>query len=388
MGVVHHLMGLRKLRNLKVAATKSLNLGLNIKSWTGKVYMEDTKHSDYKNAFKLREEPELWRIIGSSKEIKDVLSNIQTVLESDVPVVIQGETGTGKELVTKAIHYRGPRSKQPLCTINCAAIPENLLESELMGHEKGAFTGAIQQQIGKLERANMGTLFLDEITEMPLAMQAKILRVIEEQVFERVGGQKPIKTNVRIISASNKELLGEVNSKNFREDLYYRLNVFRIHIPPLRDRKDDIPELVNVFVNRFGTLSGKKINKPGPSTMDKLISYSWPGNIRQLQNSIRRAILVTTNDTLLPEHFDFPDLDANDLRMIESLEDGLSKLEAALRRGDVLPLSEVEEIFIRRALNATNGNISATSEKLDIGRSTVYRKMQEYGIKIEDYQTV
>ena len=381
-------MGLRKLRNLKVAATKSLNLGLNIKSWTGKVYMEDTKHSDYKNAFKLREEPELWRIIGSSKEIKDVLSNIQTVLESDVPVVIQGETGTGKELVTKAIHYRGPRSKQPLCTINCAAIPENLLESELMGHEKGAFTGAIQQQIGKLERANMGTLFLDEITEMPLAMQAKILRVIEEQVFERVGGQKPIKTNVRIISASNKELLGEVNSKNFREDLYYRLNVFRIHIPPLRDRKDDIPELVNVFVNRFGTLSGKKINKPGPSTMDKLISYSWPGNIRQLQNSIRRAILVTTNDTLLPEHFDFPDLDANDLRMIESLEDGLSKLEAALRRGDVLPLSEVEEIFIRRALNATNGNISATSEKLDIGRSTVYRKMQEYGIKIEDYQTV
>ena len=157
--------------------------------------MEDTKHSDYKNSFRLREEPELWRIIGSSKEIKDVLSKIQTVLESDVPVVIQGETGTGKELVTKAIHYRGPRSKQPLCTINCAAIPENLLESELMGHEKGAFTGAIQQQVGKLERANKGTLFLDEITEMPLTMQAKILRVIEEQVFERVGGNKPIKTD-------------------------------------------------------------------------------------------------------------------------------------------------------------------------------------------------
>jgi DNA-binding NtrC family response regulator len=350
--------------------------------------MEETEHSDIKNTLRLREEPELWRIIGSSKGTKDVLAKIQTVLESDVPVVIQGETGTGKELVTKAIHYRGPRSKQPLCTINCAAIPENLLESELMGHEKGSFTGAIQQQIGKLERANMGTLFLDEITEMPLAMQAKILRVIEEQVFERVGGHKSIKTNVRIISASNKELLGEVQSKNFREDLYYRINVFRIYIPPLRDRKDDIPELVNVFVNRFGTLSGKEINKVDPSAMDKLISYQWPGNIRQLQNSIRRAILVTTNDTLLPEHFDFPDLDANDLRNIESLEDGLSKLEAALRRGDVLPLSEVEEVFIRRALNATNGNISAAAEKLDVGRSTVYRKMQEYGIKLEDYQTV
>ncbi|GAX60875.1 response regulator [Candidatus Scalindua japonica] len=349
--------------------------------------MEGTKRSEMKNTFKLREEPELWRIIGSSKEIKDVLAKIQTVLESDIPVVIHGETGTGKELVTKAIHYRGPRSKQALCTINCAAIPENLLESELMGHEKGAFTGAVQQQVGKLERANMGTLFLDEITEMPLTMQAKILRVIEEQVFERVGGQKLIQTNVRIISASNKELLSEVNSKNFREDLYYRLNVFRIHIPPLRDRKEDIPELVNVFVNRFDTLSGKKINKVDPSAMDKLKTYHWPGNIRQLQNSIRRAILITPNDTLLPEHFDFPDMDSNGLRMTESLEDGLSKLEAALRRGDLLPLSEVEEIFIRRTLNATNGNISAASEKLDIGRSTVYRKMQEYGIKIEDYQS-
>lgn len=346
--------------------------------------MEKMKHSDIRNTIRLREEPELWRIIGSSKEIKDVLEKIQTVLESDVPVVIQGETGTGKELVVKAIHYRGPRSKQPLCTINCAAIPENLLESELMGHEKGAFTGAIQQQIGKLERANMGTLFLDEITEMPLAMQAKILRVIEEQVFERVGGHKSIKTNVRIISATNKDILSEVNSKNFREDLYYRINVFRILIPPLRDRKDDIPELVNVFVNRFGTLSDKKINKLDNSVMDKLMSYNWPGNIRQLQNSIRRAILITTNDTLLPEHFDFPDLDADGLRLIESLESGLSTLEAAMRRGEVLPLSEVEEIFIRRALNATNGNISAAAEKLGIGRSTVYRKMQELGIKTED----
>ncbi len=346
--------------------------------------MEKTKHSDIKNTLRLREEPELWRIIGSSKEIQDVLAKIQTVLESDVPVVIQGETGTGKELVVKAIHYRGPRSKQPLCTINCAAIPENLLESELMGHEKGAFTGAIQQQIGKLEHANMGTLFLDEITEMPLTMQAKILRVIEEQVFERVGGNKTIKTNIRIISATNKDMLSEIQTNKFREDLYYRLNVFRIYIPPLRERKDDIPELVNVFINRFGILSGKKINKLDNSVMDKLMSYNWPGNIRQLQNSIRRAILITTNDTLLPEHFDFQDLGENDLKMVESLESGLSTLEAAMRRGEVLPLSEVEEVFIRRALNATNGNISAAAEKLGIGRSTIYRKMQELGINTGD----
>ncbi len=349
--------------------------------------MEETKRIDVNN-YGLREEPDLWKIIGSSNKVKEVLNNIQTVLESDVPVVVQGETGTGKELVAKAIHYRGPRRKHSLCIINCAAIPENLLESELMGHEKGAFTGAIQQQIGKLERSNMGTLFLDEITEMPLAMQSKILRVIEDQVFERVGGSRPIKTNVRFISASNKDILEEVKSNKFREDLYYRINVFRICIPPLRERKNDIPELVEVFLKRFSTLSGKKIDKIAPSTMDKLTNYSWPGNIRQLQNSVRRAILVATNDTLLPEHFDFPDLDTNGLRMVESLESGLSKLETALRRGDVLPLSEVEEIFVRRALHATKGNISAAAEKLEIGRSTVYRKMQELGIKIDDYQSI
>ena len=331
-------------------------------------------------SFGLREEPELWKIIGNSKEIKEVIKGIQTVLESDVPVVIQGETGTGKELVAKAIHYRGPRRKHTFCAINCAAIPENLLESELMGHEKGAFTGAVQQKAGKLEYANMGTLFLDEITEMPLTMQAKILRVIEEQVFERVGSNKPIKTDVRFISASNKDILSEVSSKNFREDLYYRINVFSIYIPPLRERVADIPELVDVFVKRYGALSGKKINKLGPSTMNKLTSYNWPGNIRQLQNSIRRAILITTNNTLLPEHFDFPD----DLRMVESLESGLSNLEATLRRGEVLPLSEIEEIFIRRALNTTKGNISVAAEKLGISRSTIYRKMQELGIKTED----
>jgi len=354
-----------------------------LKGRTRKVRQKRMEHLDIKN-YGLREEPELWKIIGSSKEIKEVIKGIQTVLESDVPVVIQGETGTGKELVAKAIHYRGPRRKHSFCAINCAAIPENLLESELMGHEKGAFTGAIQQHIGKLERSNMGTLFLDEIVDMPQVMQTKLLRVIEEQVFERVGGNKPIKTNVRIISASNTDMLNKVHSNEFREDLYYRINVFRIFIPPLRDRKDDIPELVNVFVKRYSTLSNRKINKLDNTVMDKLISYNWPGNIRQLQNSIRRAILITTNDTLLPEHFDFPDLGENDLRMVEYLESGLSTLEAALRRGEVLPLSEVEEIFIRRALNATNGNISAAAEKLGIGRSTVYRKMQELGINTED----
>lgn len=342
--------------------------------------------SELQHEFRLREEPDLWRIIGSSKEIKDVLKNIQTVLESDVPVIIQGETGTGKELVARAVHYRGIRRKKPFCAINCAAIPENLIESELFGYEKGSFTGATQQYIGKFEIANGGTLFLDELNGMSLTTQSKILRVIEEQVFERVGGNKSIKTDVRIVSASNQDLLEEIASNRFREDLYYRIAVFKIEIPPLRQRKDDIPELVHCFVNRYNTLSGKRINKVDSSAMEKLVNYYWPGNIRQLQNAIRRAILVAVanHDVLLPEHFDFPDVKENNLKMVESLEFGLSKLEVSLKRGEVIALSEVEEVFIRQAISITRGNISEAAEKLGVSRSTIYRKMEDYGIRTDD----
>ncbi|GJQ59736.1 MAG: hypothetical protein SCALA701_25370 [Candidatus Scalindua sp.] len=342
--------------------------------------------SEFQQEFRLREEPDLWRIIGSSKEIKDVLENIQIVLESDIPVIIQGETGTGKELVARAVHYRGIRSKNPFYAINCAAIPENLIESELFGYEKGSFTGATQQYIGKFEKANGGTLFLDEVNGMSLTTQSKILRVIEEQCFERVGGNKSIKTDVRIVSASNQDLLEEIQENRFREDLYYRIAVFKIEIPPLRKRQDDIPELVHCFVKRYNTLSGKRINNVDPSTMEKLVQYHWPGNIRQLQNAIRRAILVavTNHDVLLPEHFDFPDVKESNLKMVESLEFGLSKLEVSLKRGEVIPLSEVEEVFIRQALSITQGNISEAAEKLGVSRSTIYRKMEDYGIKADD----
>ena len=333
----------------------------------------------------LREEPNLWRFIGSSKEVKDVHKNIDIVLNSDVSVVIQGETGTGKELVAKLIHYRGNKSKYPFCAINCAAIPESLMESELLGHEKGSFTGAIQKRIGKFEFANNGTLFLDEINEMPITIQAKMLRVIEEQKFERIGGHNSIKTNVRIIAAGNKDLLNEVHLKNFREDLYYRIAVYKIYIPPLRERKGDIPELVNCIVSKFSALSGKNVTKIDPLSFEKLVHYDWPGNVRQLQNCIRRAILLTRDDTLLPEHFDLPDTppDTKALKMIESLEDGLSKLEVSLKRGEVIPLNEAEEVLVRQALNITRGNMSKAAEKLGISRSTIYRKMEEYGIAIE-----
>jgi DNA-binding NtrC family response regulator len=207
--------------------------------------------------------------------------------------------------------------------------------------------------------------------------------VIEEQIFERVGGSKTIKTDVRIVTACNKDLLDEVHAGKFREDLYYRVAVFPIKIPPLRERKNDISELVDYFVEKYSKLSGREIEKIDSRTLDKLENYNWPGNIRQLQNSIRRAILLANNKTLLPEHFDFPELNVNGLRMIESLEDGLSKLEASLKRGEVIPLIEAEEVLIRQALNITRSNISKAAEKLGISRSTIYRKIQEHRIQVD-----
>jgi len=342
--------------------------------------MEHMEHIDINGG--LREEPQFWEILGNSKAISDIKKSILTVLDCDVPVVIYGKTGTGKELVARAIHYRGFRGKFPFCAINCASLPEHLLESMLFGHEKGAFTGASADHKGKFEYANNGTIFLDEISEMPLAMQAKLLRVMENQTFERVGGNRLIKTDVRIVAACNKDLLGEVNGNRFREDLYYRIAVFDISLPPLSERIEDVPVLVDCFIKKFSQLMGKNITKLDPRTLDKLTNYNWPGNIRQLQNSIRRAILLANNGPMLPEHFNFRELGDNDLRMLESLEDGMSKIEMLLKRGEVIPLSEVEEVFIRQALNCTQGNLSKAAEKLGISRSTIYRKMEEYGIVV------
>ncbi|MBM4047170.1 MAG: sigma-54-dependent Fis family transcriptional regulator [Planctomycetes bacterium] len=332
----------------------------------------------------LREEPGLKKIIGSSPKIRDVFKTIETVVASDVPVLLQGETGTGKELVAKAIHFRGPRRKYPFYAVNCAAIPEQLLESELFGHEKGAFTGAHELRRGKFELAHMGTLFLDEVSEMSATTQAKILRVIEEKAFERVGGTKLINVDVRVVSATNTDLRKIVKEGKFREDLYYRLAVFPISLPPLRDRGKDVPELIQYFLERYGTIGGKQVDKIAPEAMDKLVRYRWPGNVRQLQNCIRRAVLLTTNDTLRLEHFDLPD-EAEGVAAATaevSLDDEVNKLIAALQRGEVLPLHEVEGLCIRQALNITSGNVTEAADKLGISRSTIYRKLQEHGVAV------
>ncbi|HID93509.1 MAG TPA: sigma-54-dependent Fis family transcriptional regulator [bacterium (Candidatus Stahlbacteria)] len=323
----------------------------------------------------LKERYAFANIVGNSKKMQEVYRMIDRVIQSDVNVLIQGESGTGKELIAKAIHFNGPRKDSPFIDVSCAAIPEALLESELFGHEKGAFTDAISKRIGKIERANGGTLFLDEIGEMSLATQAKILRFLEERTFERVGGKEKITANVRIISATNRKLQDEVKAKRFREDLYYRIAVFPIYLPPLRERKEDIPLLVAHFLKKFGKKANKEIKKVTPEAMEALMSYEWPGNVRELENVIQRAIVLTEGDTI----------DINQLPMeVQKLPPSVipDKYGIAVMHDTdkILPFQETEKRILLHALKISKGNISQAAKELNIGRATLYRKAQKYGL--------
>ena len=326
----------------------------------------------------LREEPGLKKIIGSSARIKDVFESIKIVTASDIPVLIQGETGTGKELVARAVHYRGARRKHPFYPVNCAAIPGTLLESELFGYERGAFTGAVERRKGKFEMADGGTLFLDEIGEMPLPLQAKILRVIEDHTFRRVGGHDLLKSDVRIVSATNKDLAEEVQSGNFREDLYYRLSVFPIYLPALRERQGDIEELAAYFLHRAAEESAQPTKKLSPATLNALRMHPWHGNVRELQNVIRRAALLCGTGMIEPEHLGLRKPGSSASR--GTLEGEIEGILGSLREGAIVPLERIEEVFIRQSIRVTGGNITEAASRLGVSRSTIYRKLQEYGL--------
>src|SRR4029077_4078082 len=239
-------------------------------------------------------------IVGSCPAMREVYKAIGRVAAQNVPVLITGESGTGKELVARAIYQHGPRAKAPFLALNCAAIPENLLESELFGHEKGAFTGADRRRIGKFEQCSGGTIFLDEIGDMPLALQAKMLRVLQEQAFERVGGNETVGTDVRLIAATHRDLEAWSAEGKFRPDLYYRLGVFTIHLPPLRQRADDLPLLVHHYVHRFNRELSRDVREVSPEAMERLCNYTWPGNIRELQSVLKQALLCATGPVLVP----------------------------------------------------------------------------------------
>jgi len=340
---------------------------------------------------KLKKEYGLENIIGDCETMWKVFRLMGNISKSDVTVFISGESGTGKELLAKAIHRNSRRRNNSLITINCAAIPENLLESELFGHEKGAFSGAISTRIGKFEMADKGTVFLDEIGEMSLFLQAKILRILEEQEFERVGGNKTIKIDVRIISATNKNLDEEVKAGRFRKDLYYRTNVYPIFLPPLRERVDDIPLLVYHFLDVLSRKNSKEVLSISPAALKMLTAYQWLGNIRELENVIERALLNCPGKIISAEDLDLAEITENEKAVSGEIEDytrlypyeidsknaGKSaEIDYKYNDTKIMPLKIVEKIAIERTLNSNNGNISASAQQLQIGRATLHRKIK------------
>ena len=311
-----------------------------------------------------REPRRFEQIIGKSPALESALEQVAQVAPTDSTVLIQGETGTGKELIARAVHDSSSRFGRPFIKLNCAAIPFDLLESELFGHEKGAFTGAIAQKIGRFELADKGTLFLDEVGDIPLPLQPKLLRVLQEQEFERLGSGRTHQVDVRLVAATHRNLVEMVKRNEFRSDLYYRLNVFPIPLPPLRERREDIPALVEHFVEIYSRRMGKQIDQVSPETMSELTSYPWPGNIRELQNFIERSVIVTPGNILQPP---------------------LASLRTAVEVGSVgaITLEDAEREHIIKILQQARWVVSGpngAAARLGIKRSTLYFRMQKLGI--------
>jgi two-component system response regulator HydG len=304
-------------------------------------------------------------IIGRSDVMAKLMETVAQVAPSDATVLLTGESGTGKEVIAGAMHYNSSRKEGPFVKINCAAITETLLESELFGHERGAFTGAERRKEGKFRQAEGGSIFLDEVSEMSLAMQVKLLRVLQEREITRVGGEEVIKIDVRVIAATNKNLIKEVEEGNFRDDLFYRLNVVSLNVPPLSERKEDIPLLAQHFLKIFAEKNSKKIMGFTPQAMDRLLKYGWPGNIRELMNVIERAVVLSRMEYL----------DEDDLSLMISSEEQ----EDDSMLGNI-PLEEVEKDTVLKTLEATGGNKSETARRLGITRRTLHKKLKKYGV--------
>ena len=316
-------------------------------------------------------------MIGSSEPIVALKQQIEIAAPTSGWVLITGENGTGKELVARAIHSLSKRQTKPFIEVNCAAIPEELIESELFGHEKGAFTGATAQRRGKFDQAHEGTLFLDEIGDMSLKTQAKVLRILQEKKFERVGGSKTIEVDVRVIAATNKDLEEEISQGRFREDLYYRLNVIPFHVPPLRERQQDIPELVNHFLAHFCRQESREIKEMDQEAMDCLADYAWPGNVRELKNLIERVVIMSPGQKIHKEMLPQVFLD-------KSLKTGKGQLPtSSLSAGSFREAKEeFEKEFLLHKLEENNWNISRTAEAVGIERSNLHRKIKAYDIEL------
>lgn len=319
-------------------------------------------------------------LVSQSPQMKEVLTLIKKVASSPSTILITGESGTGKELVARALHENSSRALKPFITINCSAIPATLIESELFGFEKGAFTGAVASKLGRFELAHEGTLFLDEIGEIPLELQAKLLRVLQENEIERVGGVKTIKINIRLITATNKDLSEEVKKGHFREDLFYRLNVIPIYLPPLRERKEDFSHLVDFFIQKYNKKLGKRVQSLDEKAMNILMQFQWPGNIRQLENVLERMILLSEKQTLLLE--DIP----SEISQLTSIVTPTFSPEDMATQGSFKEIvkettQKIEKNLIIKALEETHGNVTRAAKILGISRKSLQNKMKEYQLR-------
>ena len=322
---------------------------------------------------RLKEKFSGWcEMIGESPSMKALKAQVSTVAPSNAWVLITGENGTGKELVANLIHLKSQRAKAPFIDVNCAAIPEELIESELFGHEKGAFTGAVSSKRGKFDLANGGTLFLDEIGDMSLKTQAKILRILQEQRFERVGGNKSIKVDVRVVAATNKNLMEEIKAGNFREDLYYRLNVIPFEVPPLRERREDIPLLIEKFATLYARNAGGTVKTFDEKTKEAMKYYSWPGNVRELKNMVERLVIMTPSELIkssdLPPYISGREEKSTDYESYDTLKEARQAFERA---------------FIVEKLSENKGNITKTAEAIGLERSNLHKKLKSYAIEVD-----
>ncbi|HEU5409050.1 MAG TPA: sigma-54 dependent transcriptional regulator [Nitrospira sp.] len=308
----------------------------------------------------------LEEMVGTSRSIRAVFDSIRKVAQTDMPVLITGETGTGKELTVQAIHERSLRKQSPCVPINCGAIPETLLESELFGHERGAFTGAVQQKKGKLEAAAGGTLFLDEVGDLLPPLQVKLLRFLQEGTFERLGGQQVLRVNARVIAATNVDLKVAIDKNLFREDLYYRLGVMHIHLPPLRERGEDTSLMAMIFLKRAAALYQKPIRGYTSEAIKAIHSYSWPGNVRELSNKVRRAVVMAEGEHITPRDLDLT-------CETSQSDDSLASLRAAHRR--------IEVELLVKAISLHRGNLTRVARDLEVSRTTLYRKLRAYDLE-------
>lgn len=329
------------------------------------LYIQKLELENEKLVRELEERHKFEDIIGSSPAMQDVFSVIRRVSPTEVTVLINGESGTGKELVARAIHYCSPRKNEPLGVINCGAIPENLLESELFGHERGSFTDAYAKKIGKLELADKGTVFLDEIGEMSLGLQVKILRFLQERIVERVGGSEQIELDVRIVAATNSDLKKKIQEGAFREDLYYRLSVVNIWLPPLRERGEDVILLAEHYLNRFSKENNKPIKRFNQEAIKAITEYPWPGNVRELENKIKRAVILANNHQIKPEDLG-----------LEADKDNQSRFLKKARE-------QLDIKFIQEALAKNKGNVSQAAKEIGISRVSFYDLLRKYGISVE-----